>query len=263
MRSSEHIRREDNANGFPPCFKGYSNDDDAGSVTVRPRRDDQQRDQDALAENDLQSAKMPAINSEDVLNLDANDAVTDPNRPADFGAPDEKLAALRKVLHEIESEEASAPEVAPDDASVPEPMRPGADPSERNFTPSASLFRRDDHLTDLDAAVAPGKEQVVFTIADLRRAHMNRAKRHADAMARRNKRGPFLSGIVLASAVAATMVGLYVMHPQIITARPQLAPALNEYVETVDRYRAAGAERTAECREWLTDRIDSLTAAKQ
>ncbi len=58
--------------------------------------------------------------------------------------------------------------------------------------------------------------------------------------------------------VTATMVGLYVMHPQIITASPKMAPAMNQYVVTVDRYRVELNEKTTEWRAWLTERIGAL-----
>ena len=59
------------------------------------------------------------------------------------------------------------------------------------------------------------------------------------------------------------MVGLYVMRPQIIAAAPQMGPALNEYVVTVDRYRVNMNEATAEWKVWLVERIDGLTGKEK
>ena len=59
------------------------------------------------------------------------------------------------------------------------------------------------------------------------------------------------------------MVGLYILHPQIIAASPEMAPAMNEYVVTVDRYRIEANERTAEWRSWLVERVGKLTGEEE
>ena len=61
------------------------------------------------------------------------------------------------------------------------------------------------------------------------------------------------------ATVSATMVGLYVMQPQIIAASPEMTPALTEYVTTVDRYRVELAETTTQWKVWVTERIEGLS----
>ena len=79
------------------------------------------------------------------------------------------------------------------------------------------------------------------------------------ARERRKKSGAFVTGFTLITVVAATMVGLYVLQPQIVNMSPKMGPALNEYVVTVDRYRGQLNEATAEWRQWLTERIGKLS----
>lgn len=263
MESSERIQQDSGANAKPHCFKGHGGGKTSVGTDVRgePYRDP--RDGAAYSKSSHDDDAEPFEDAASALNPEAESAACNADRFGEFGAPNEKIAALRKVLDEMNAKVSESPETEAEDVRSPEPARPTANRSEHHHESSVSLFRRTDHLTDFDTAREREGVPVAFTIADLRRSHMNRAKSHARAMQRRNTSGSFLTGLVLMSAVTATMVGLYVMHPQIITAQPQLAPALNEYVETVDRYRAVGEERSAEWKQWLSERIGNLSKAKQ
>ncbi len=100
-------------------------------------------------------------------------------------------------------------------------------------------------------------------VAGLRRSHEKRVKALLRSKARRKQSGAFLTAFTLVSVVTATMVGLYFLHPQIIAASPEMAPAINEYVVTVDRYRVEANERTAEWSGWLVERIGKLAGKEE
>ncbi len=100
-------------------------------------------------------------------------------------------------------------------------------------------------------------------VAGLRRSHEKRVKALLRSKARRKQSGAFLTGFTLVSVVTATMVGLYALHPQIIAASPQMVPAMNEYVVTVDRFQVDFNEKTAEWKAWLVERIGNLAGKEE
>ena len=98
-----------------------------------------------------------------------------------------------------------------------------------------------------------------YDAVKLRKRHEKRAKRMQRTRDRRRRSGAFVTGFTLVATVSAAMVALYVMQPKIIAASPEMAPALTEYVVTVDRYRVELAETTAEWKAWVTQRIAGLS----
>jgi hypothetical protein len=146
--------------------------------------------------------------------------------------------------------------VRPAPAAPPPPVRRRADDEEDNRD---QLKSRIDQLSKSGRSAKGQPEQGNYDAARLRRLHEKRAKKLQRSRERRKSSGAFITGFTLVSVVAATMVGLYVLKPQIIASSPEMAPALNEYVVTVDRYRVELNETTAEWREWLTKRIEGLT----
>jgi hypothetical protein len=121
------------------------------------------------------------------------------------------------------------------------------------------LKSRIDDLDKLGRATKGAPEQSGYDAAKLRRLHEKRAKKLQRSRERRKKSGAFVTGFTLVAMVTATMVGLYVLHPQIIAASPQMEPAMTEYVVTVDRYRVELNEKTAEWKTWLAERIGKFS----
>lgn len=169
-----------------------------------------------------------------------------------------QMAAIRQALAEMVDEI--------DDAGTESKADVQESPA-----PRAPMRKRDDDdiesddavLSWVDSARQPGASKAEPTarrcdIAGLRRSHDKRVKALLRSDARRKKSGAFLTGFTLVSMVAAALVGLYIMHPQITSASPGMAPAMNEYVETVDRYRVETNEATAEWSTWLSERIGKI-----
>jgi hypothetical protein len=176
------------------------------------------------------------------------------------GDRDDQMAAIRQMLADLkenaEEESEPEPESEDDPAPVVEPAPPRHDDDE---------FERDTLKSRIDGAhkrsraIKGEASDSGYDSVKLRRLHEKRAKKLQRARdRRRNKSGAFLTGFTLVSVVSATLVGLYVLQPQIVDVSPKMEPALNEYVVTVDRYRLQLNDATAEWREWLTERIGKL-----
>jgi hypothetical protein len=175
------------------------------------------------------------------------------------GSRDEQMAAIRKMLSDLK--EGAEPEPEPEPEKTPEPALPPPSMrirAEDDEDGRDQLKSRIDDLskTGRTAKGQPGESG--YDAAKLRRMHEKRAKRLQRSRERRKKSGAFITGFTLVSVVAAIMVGLYVLRPQIIAASPEMAPAMNEYVLTVDRYRVELNAATSEWREWLSARIAEL-----
>jgi hypothetical protein len=183
------------------------------------------------------------------------------NPPTANGSRDDQMAAIRQILSDVNEEADTEPkaeaEARPAPAAPRAPMRRRDDDDDRDQLES----QIDDLTKALRAAM--GLPPSGYDAAGLRRSHEKRANKLQHAEERRKKNGVFLTGFTLVSAVTVTMIGLYVLHPQIIAASPEMAPAINEYVVTVDRYRAEANERTAEWRGWLVERIGKLTGKEE
>jgi predicted Zn finger-like uncharacterized protein len=182
--------------------------------------------------------------------------------PAAQGGRDEQMAAIRQMLADLkegaDAAPPSQPEAEPESASSgPAPvMRKRAD--EEADDDRDPLKSRIDHLTKMNRAVKGEPTGSGYDTAKLRKLHEKRAKRFQRMKERRKKSGGFLTGFTLVAVVAAVMVGLYVMKPQIVTASPKMEPAMNEYVAAIDGYRIELNAATAKYKEWLTNRIEKM-----
>lgn len=264
-------RFEQGAGAKPPCFTGYGIGDGSASALAVDKAHRQLNDGEWLGETGqdvaVQAAAASTAGGDDaaagLLTLENDVSADSPERTPDTVDREARIEELRNVLEQLNAAGTSAPDAAPDSrvdaGSAPQPAAPEMRRAERDHQPGPNRFRATDRVTGLDAVAETGAAPAAFTIADLRRAHMERAKRHVRAHDRRKRGGSLLTGLTLMSLVVATMVGLYVLHPQIVAAQPQLAPVLDEYVEAVDRYRALGEERSAAWRQWLAERIGNLT----
>lgn len=210
-------------------------------------------------------ASTPAISAGTAAAVSAFDSDSDaPNTtpPPAAGNRDEQMAAIRQMLSDLKDGADAEPELEPEQPrTVPAPpappmrVRPGDEEDSRD-----QLKSRIDQLSKAGRAAKGQREESGYNAAKLRRMHEKRAKKLQRSRERRKKSGAFLTGFTLVTLVMGTMVGLYILKPQIIASSPEMAPALNEYVVTVDRYRVELNETTAEWREWLVARFENLTA---
>lgn len=180
--------------------------------------------------------------------------------PPAAGDRDQQMDAIRKMLADLKEGAEAADEAVPEPVAKPEAeeraqpvRRRDADEDERD-----TLKSRIDELTKMGKAAKGEAGQSGYDTHRLRKLHEKRAKRLQKARERRGKSGAFMTGFTLVALVVLTMVGLYVMKPQIVAASPGMAPAMDEYVVTVDRYRVQINEQTAEWRGWITERIAKL-----
>jgi predicted Zn finger-like uncharacterized protein len=175
------------------------------------------------------------------------------------GDREEQMAAIRQMLADLKEGVDAAPEVeaeAPPEPVTPEPTmrrRAGDDDEEID-----ALKSRIDDIDKLGKAAKGEVKTSNYNPTKLRRLHEKRAKNLQRVRERKKRSGGFLTGVTLVGTVTATMVGLYVMQPQIIVASPQMAPAMNEYVVTVDRYRVEINAKTTEWKTWLVERVGAL-----
>jgi hypothetical protein len=167
------------------------------------------------------------------------------------------MAAIRQMLSDLKESADAAPEPEPE--ARPAPVAPAPTMRKRDEDDDIDpLKSRIDGVDKLGRTKKGEAEQSGYDAAKLRRLHEKRAKKLQRSRERRKKSSAFLTGFTLVAMVTATMVGLYVLHPQIIASSPRMEPAITEYVVTVDRYRVELNEKTAEWKAWLTERIGAL-----
>jgi predicted Zn finger-like uncharacterized protein len=197
--------------------------------------------------------------------FDSDSDASSPAPPPASGDRDEQMVAIRQMLSDLKEGADAAPEESEPEEARPAPAAPppsmrkraGDDDDDRDH-----LKSRIDQISKAGRSAKGEPEQGNYDAAKLRRMHEKRAKKLQRARDRRGKSGAFMTGFTLVSVVMGTMVGLYVLKPQIIASSPEMAPALNEYVVTIDRYRVELNQSTTELREWLVSRIEELTGEK-
>jgi len=220
----------------------------------------------APAQPSPEPAPEPAAGPESVAESAAMAAVAAPGNdtaapsgvpPAATGDREDQMAAIRQMLSDLKESADAAPEAEPE--ARPEPV--AATPTMRRRDEDEEidpLKSRIDGVDKLGRTIKGEAAKTGYDAAKLRRLHEKRAKKLQRSRERRKKSGAFLTGFTLVAMVTGTMVGLYVLHPQIIASSPRMEPALTEYVVTVDRYRTELNEKTAEWKAWLTERIENL-----
>lgn len=220
----------------------------------------------SVTDEPVAETTVAAIESVAAANASESDAEVDVIAPPPAsGDRDEQMAAIRQMLSDLKEGADSAAE--PEEVEArPAPAAPTAPVRKRDDDDDDGrdlLKSRIDQLSKSARGAKGQPEASGYDANRLRRLHERKAKRLQRAKERRGKSGAFLTGFTLVSAVTATMVGLYVLHPQIIAASPQMAPALNEYVLTVDRYRVEFNDKTSEWRAWVVERIGKITDKEQ
>lgn len=193
-----------------------------------------------------------------------------PDRPG--GSRTEQLAEIREMLAEVQAEEtASAPraEASEGPRATRDPLEPSrlraASPAEAAAASIGAVASPDPRIDNTDEEVdalrarlqqqserpAKGKE---VDVKSIRRKHDRRERsRKRDKAA---GSGAFLTGFLLVVMVVAVMIGLYVLHPAIISKLPGTEPALTEYVATIDGLRVSVAETFDKAKSWVTERAD-------
>jgi hypothetical protein len=210
------------------------------------------REEAPRAEETLEAAT-PAVPAEEgaapteppaASEAEASPPVPAPPRAKEDDRRSAQMAEIRRMLDELkgggqgdagaEDGRRGATAGAPDPAGIgrmapaPEPAPPPRrqdyhDPlRERLLDPEAKARRS----ADPDAARA-----------GLMRRHQKRTRRRQVAERQRRSRGGFLTGVSLAVLAAGLIVGVYIGAPQIAERFPAAAPALEDYVRTMDDLR--------------------------
>jgi hypothetical protein len=214
-----------------------------------------------VAEVDTKAASMAAVAAS---GGGSADQITQP--PPATGDREEQMAAIRQMLSDLKEGADAAPEAEPEPGPELAPVTPAPVMRRRPEDEEDERDSLKSRIDELDKSSRAAKGEVAasgYDPAKLRRLHEKRAKKLQRSRERKRKSGAFLTGFTLVALVTATMVGLYVLRPQIIAAAPQMGPALNEYVVTVDRYRVNMNEATAEWKVWLVERIGGLTGKEK
>ena len=64
-----------------------------------------------------------------------------------------------------------------------------------------------------------------------------------------------MTGFLLVAMVAAVMISLYMLSPQIIERVPETEGAMNQYVETIDGWRVSVAETYESVKGWVVEKM--------
>lgn len=191
----------------------------------------------------------------------------------------EQMAEIRKMLAEVQSEEraraALKPEaertqiVAPTAAAAATGagMRSAEEDAERararlqeEREQAERAARRaeaaENEVRDSERDFRRRKEQQAdkkkakrTDVKRLRKKHDRKVNQHKHAS--KAGSGAFLTGFLLIAIIAATMVALYVLAPQIVARVPSAEEPMREYVETMNRLREGASETIAGVQEWL------------
>lgn len=199
----------------------------------------------------------------------------------------EQLAEIREMLAEVQSEDRAAAVLAPAAAaaatassSAPTLKAPAREaepiaPPRESLTAPTMTSSSEAHQVDPRIAAesrrkhedAQIKEEEAYRernsrqqnrpqgtkptdVKKLQKSHTRRIKREK-AQARAGS-GAFLTGLLLVAIIAAVMISLYILHPQIIERMPGTEDALTKYVATIDGVRVSLAETFGGLQEWVS-----------
>lgn len=191
----------------------------------------------------------------------------------------EQLAEIREMLAEVQSDQpaTSTPEqkaFVPRETTPRREQAPRETPAEplRTKAPTTAAEVFDEQLVEDDALsgsdepdIDPLRQRLQaqhektepakkVDVKKLRRKHdrKERARRTSKAAGS----GAFMTGFLLVVMVAAVMIALYALSPQIIERMPSAEPALAKYVATIDGWRVSIAETFSEWTGWVAERAD-------
>lgn len=182
----------------------------------------------------------------------------------------EQLAEIREMLAEVQTESRASAAISPDAAlaagaavsAATQDRALGAEPN-----PSAQSSGGAGNVADLDSDDPIDALRQKLSQKDVQRMapkppdtrKLRRAHARKEAHRRRREAqgsGAFLTGFLLVVVVAAIMVALYLLHPQIIERMPGTEPALTEYVSTIDGWRVGVADTFGGLRDWVVDKVE-------
>ena len=100
----------------------------------------------------------------------------------------------------------------------------------------------------------------LHTVAKMLEADDDRQRRHDRRVARQKHAakagsGAFLTGFLLIAIIAATMVSMYRLSPQIVARMPAAEEPMREYVATMDRLRAGASETIGNVQKWIQEKL--------
>ncbi len=209
-------------------------------------------------EDDLSDSSVAKDNSSDVAPIAP---------PPASASRHEQLAEIREMLAEVQTESRATAAIAPGAAgaaavsAATQDRALGAEPSLSGRSADAPRNVADlDRGDPIDTLREKLSQKDVQRMAPpppdtrkLRRAHArkeaHRRRREAQGS------GAFLTGFLLVVVVAAIMVALYLLHPQIIARMPGTEPALTEYVATIDGWRVGVSETFGGLTDWVVDKF--------
>ena len=172
----------------------------------------------------------------------------------DGGGRNQQLSDIRAMLEEMQNEDrrgAPSSHASRQQFEVQEEVYErepiGRDPDE-----SETAFRN--RLTKVQGGREPAKP---VDVQRIRRTHDRRITRKKHAKSAGS--GLFATGVMLVIVVVGTMVGLYVLHPQIIAKEPELQGAMLEYVAAIDTMRAGFNDTVGEYGKWAMERFEANT----
>lgn len=103
-----------------------------------------------------------------------------------------------------------------------------------------------------------GREKPKRTdVKRLRRKHDRKVQRHKHQS--KAGSGAFLTGFLLIAIIAATMVAMYRLSPQIVARVPAAEEPMREYVATMDRLREGASETIVNVQKWLEEKLGDKT----
>ena len=219
---------------------GNSADDEAAPAPAEGRAEEPSWRRVFAAETGRGTAAPPPSNTDVGGAADA--------RPAGATGREEQMAEIRRMLDELQSPRAqglaAGATAAAAAASLGAPVAPSPEPSAAKAPEPADEPEPNDSLRQklLNHDARAKSEKPNYDRAKLIKKHARRHRRRLAAEEQRNSSGAFLTGFTLTAAVACTMALVYAYEPAIVARMPQTAPAMQEYVATIDQWRASAGE---------------------
>lgn len=213
----------------------------------------------------------------------AVEATGEQTQPRSESSRSEQLAEIREMLAEVQTEAQVSNTKAPAAPEAPEAPRertnaPDTGPRDEaralfdepaDRRPSLNEEIHHDPTPDSDPdtqAIDPLRRRMEMQQKDARKdakqTDMRRLRRRHERRERQRTRanaagsGAFLTGFLLIVMVAAVMVALYMLKPQIVERLPGMEPAMAEYVETIDGVRVSVAETFENVKGWFVEQTD-------
>lgn len=201
----------------------------------------------------------------------------------------EQLAEIREMLAEVQSEDRAAAVLAPAAAAAaaaspmaaPKPKAPepeAMEPQRESLT--AQVITSSSEAQEVDPRIAAESQRKREEMrnqedeaererssrlsnrphqakpTDVKKLHKSHTRRIAREKARAKAgSGAFLTGMLLVAIIAAVMIALYVLHPQIIEKMPGSEAALTNYVATIDSVRVSLAETFGGLQDWVSSAL--------